>query len=1149
MVFSCTPIELLSFLLEKLAFSGNNGITMNELWGLCDEKLNSKIDNFEKQIIWNWLFFDKYSNSLFIWNNSQKVSPTENYEEFLLKQVNDENLIRVFATSDTQWDYLVGKDVTEQMKSQLGKHPYELLCAVAQAGPSGVISANLHKLTGQDPRSLTPRLKKLEEFNLIIRKATYSKSLGNTSICIHKKFANESSEVSTVDFEEFKITRDANKLRPLILKKVKEAPNQLRSLMDLRLEFGLGENKSTSRFFRSIVGILCSQGYLRKVMAKQESGQNAYCVQFIKDVSDEENSKSANFLDLLLGDDVGQEEEEEFLPSYSNIFPITNQIYQLINSQPKGCSSMDIAKKLTGLSEHRSFVRLMDPITSIVIENNKEKKLKKSEIYDGVRLKRSFDFEGKFKFYRYFGQGDQDISEVFKFVKQNSGKLSKVNTEKQSSIGKLMNGSLMSKKRKVDEPDKTTKKAKVRKTRAKVQVSEDDSAMIPVDEETPEREPTKIEIKSEPVGFQPPLNFNANEKTKVVKDSSKPASLKAVKRREVLLELIKESGGVVFTSATLRRTIDRRLNNGYDMDNKTLSRDIASMVNDKILECENIDTVKSGKPITRKLLILTNPRPSEEKIEQIRLEGEIDTGLNSRILVDYNKVPHTEDNVTIFNPKPERKRLDNLSKPAKSNSRTIKAKIRIKSEPGTEGLETSAKPRSRTKEKADFETIVNSTLMAKQKKRTKKTEAKGPKTRKSRTLKLSEHDTSMMYNIFIISRTFKRSIDYEHLSTYFEGLSAKDLQQKWSSLRKNRGGSDAVMKGVRRFEKIVSKAVDLNKIKAEHLNPIDYKYFLELWDSMDSATSKSSKRLYLNAKDNYDDYLVTESNEVMPPVSEQIMFTSMIQKEEVLANTPFLMNRKDVIYDEKVDKIKTTLNSLLHEGSFSKGLLEKLFGDGEAEIIRDIVEIMVKDRDAALIDQNFRLTEKFSSSLCPSRLITQFHQGNNFVESIDTLFEKPIGIIVSQGINDSHMMPLLSLISNNGVSPIHVDKTYKFSSYESRLIDKSNLDCDIVIHGKPSQKQPKHVPVPTGKIASHVWYKSDASVDTDLWSTIIVSVVWHILFRPGVRKFDLYHKFKSVLSHYDLDSVLQWLVQSEFLRSGRHDDYWITNQPWYSIVG
>lgn len=1173
-----TPKQLILFILEKLAYSGNVGLSVNELWDLCATKLPN-VDAYMKSIIWNWLFNDTLSkDKLLLWSENKQVHVIKDYQEFL-SSIADINNLRIFPTLQTQWEYLVDKDVSEQTKASIGNFPFELLVEIAKHGSKGILASELSKATGQDPRSSTPRLKKLEELNLIVRNNFYDKDAKqHTSICIHINFASEVySSVVSLQHDDFNITRNGQKLRSIIMEKVKQAPNQLRSLVDLRDELKLNNDFSAHRFFKAIIKSLCSKGYLSKIMAKQDEEKSAIvCVRYEKDLSgDDKIDDLLEMFDNLKDNEEDREDEQgdeqkygTHIPSYSSLFPVTNQIYEKINSCSDGMSSMDISKVLTGMSDYRPIIRLLDIITSTVSENGKVKSLKKrNDFYIGCQISRSYDFEGKFKFYRYFGAGIVTASDVSK-VGPKSGNLAEMNKKYQVSIGKLMSGTLFNdKKRKAIEDVKTVKVPRTRKLQD-VKTSLDTNDMhdesmsvedfnFKKDSETDKEFDGDIEGKPKRKERILPFKFQVEEKEPATAKNLEVVSLKAIKRRDALVEIIKLEGGVVFTSADLRRKLDQSLGNTYVTDRKTLSRDIASLIRDGILESQDINTIKSGQPITRKLLILIDPRPSDEKIEEIRYQGEVLTGIEKVVYRNYyNDLPVASDNVTIFVPKTT-KRLSKLSD-NKHETKSITKRINIKQE-GKDKLEKENSGMiiedvdisESEKPVQGFESLVNANITVRRSSKRKRVETPS-NGRKSRVLRLSEKDLTKMYRMFIITRTFKRGIDYERLSTYFGSFSVRDMQQKWANLRKARGGLEGVSKNIYRFEKIVLKAVEQGKVEQKHLDPIDYDFFIQLWENLDIKTSKLQKRLYFELSANYDEYHVSITHENPTVLADQLYLNSMVQKEEILAHNPFFCkNNEQLNMNEEEDKIKTSLRSLANENNFSKPILEKVFGLEQAMLVTKVVERMVSDREATLFENVFKLTERFHNSFVPSKIINQFHQCYKFFENMASVVSNSLvsGILLSQGISDSHMMAILNLISSFDISTFHIDNPYKFDSYESRLIDKTKLNCEIIIQNNSmNMKLFKHVPVPTGKISSHIWFRSDASIDTDIWTSIVVSLIWYISFHPGIPKYLLYYKFKSSLTMFDLNSVLKWLYTSGYIIKGNYDDYFVNSQ-WYTIVG
>lgn len=1195
MGFNCTPSDLVEYVLRKLAFSGNNGLSLNELWQVCSEKLVTPVDEFEKQIIWQWLFHSHMGhNNLFIWQNDKQVHTGKNYSEFLGGLINEES-VRIFPTSENQWKYLMGQDYSKKLNSQLGDYPFQLLCEIGKAGPKGIFASDLSKVTNQDPRSLTVRLKKLEDLNLINKINVYNLvNKQHTNLCVHKCFQNAEIDFSLLEFsDDIKYSRDAERLRSLIMQKIKQAPNELRSLGDLKHELSLGNNRSIAKFFRGIVESLCKKGYLEKVrvQASDDDPSNLiYCVKLLRDMPNANDMNNDNITDILNQNDdndkMDQDENSEnknsvIVPKLNDFFPISTQLYHNICTL-RDASSMDICRILGGNSGLRPLVRFLETITTYVIDNNKKKLIKSYEDpYEGLVISRTYDFEGKFKFYRYSGETNSEItdntlSNLAMKEPRSSQELSQLNKKLFTSLGKIPQGSLLSNKRKPKEPTPPRRTNKKRKTTMPNKKKTEDSAHdIPDDVkknfETNElARLVKVELGAKQITVNPPENFQKEKKRITNPQNASNASIKSIKRREELLKIIKESGGVTFTSAHLRRLLDKRLGNSTLTDMKTIVRDIVMLVHENVIEARDIKTMRTGQNITRKLLILLDPalKPSEAKIEETQRICE----------TDDNKVPITPGtdrriiraDVALYSTPPAKGRLDGL------HSSTIDSKnrkARVKNEPSEDKQKNKSKKSDKKKRAMQdiftnidktqnpLTALVGSRFRGRKIPR-KKDSGTGNETttqRKSRTSPLTETEMIKLFKLVVISRSFKKMIDFEHLSNFFENMDGKELKQKWTSTRRKIGGLNVVSKSMDLFEEFVDRQIESGNIGLVHFQePMDFSYFLDLWDaSAWSSSDELTNDLYYHLKDNYEYYSLSRTDEVPPLLLEQLEKNSMKQKEVIISHLSFYESSvKLIIVDEVVEQIKTSIKAICatDETNFSSDVVRNILSTYGNEKVQEVITQMMREREVSFTgmegaNKSFSLTEKFESALLPLNSVPQiFHEARIFFESSVELFSQSKAVLLSQGIKSGHMIPLLNGISNNSMNLIHVIKPFKFNGYESRLIDKSKVDCDLITYGEVDFGKIKQIPVPTGKASSRIWLDLDGNINRDVWIRIIVSLLWYIAFRPGVQKHFLYHKFNSVLSLADLNLVLEWLKESNCLQEGDFNDYRVYD-AWFTIIG
>ncbi|EGV61937.1 hypothetical protein CANTEDRAFT_125301 [Yamadazyma tenuis ATCC 10573] len=1177
MVFSCTPSNLIGHIHQEVAFSGNNGISTNDLWNICSKKLkSSELDLFSKQIIWKWLFFNKdVKGALFIWEMDKQIDPDEDYESFMSKRVNGQNL-RIYPSTETQWKFLTGKDYSKKLKTQLGEYPFQLLCEIAKHGPSGIYASDLNKITGQDPRSVSVRLRKLEELKFIFKVNAYNKSSSqHTSLCIHSSFVDDKTDSNSLDFsDDINHSRDAEKLRNIIIQKVKQAPNGLRSLSDLKHELNLGTSRSMAKFFRGIVMSLYKKGYLEKVMVKSAASfelSHIYCIRFLKDIPN--HSDHLDISDMIENDYENDDEGPVSLPRLNHVFPISTQFYHNISLPEFPPSSMDLCNSLTGVSEYKPFVKILDSITTFVKENDEDKRLQTfKEPYEGISISRSYDFEGKFKFYRYFCDSKEKIKDnSLSSKKRPTTNIISLDWKSLPSVGKIKSDSLIGKKRRVDENRKVTKKRKKHE-----ESPQTPSISIRQDAKQEKNISNIVSVSSKPPHFyQPEVRKSSSTP---ISTSSNLSSIKSIKRREALIELIKESGGVVFTSAQLLRSLDRKLDNSTSTDMKTLVRDIAILVHTGIVESRDVRTVRSGQNITRKVLILKdeNFKPMKEKIEEVQKLCEADDG--KRFYPTLTDRKFIEADVTLYSTQvhKRRQRLTDLSSSRMRTTKIDEAKsqTRVKLE-RSNTMSDEVNPNNVGETQVTKITNPLKTYVGARFKGRTKPIKKGPESEtesstissRRRPLVFTESDESKLFKLVVISRTFFKSIDFEYLAELFLNFTGKELKQKWTSVRKKIGGVIIVLKAIEKFEAIIRKFVNDGTVGLEDLKePINFEFFLQLWEKVDNLRfGDFSKSLYFKSNENYKNYEALETKDLHPIPYEQMVSNSMRQKEVIVASHVFyqegnwkVQKEGEKEKDKVTDQIKTILRALCmtDESSFkSRAVLNILepYGDDKVQYV---LTSMIRDKEIVYsgiedTDKSFVLTDKFENSLVPLKSVPQMlRAASRFSDNIETAAQDSKGIILSQGIKGGHMISLLRSVSFYESSLVHINKPHRFVGYESRLVDKTKLGCDIIVkcENKLQSQATKQVPVPTGRACSHVWLDLDGKINTDLWIKIVASVLWYMVFRPGVLSFDISNKFESVLTSSDVKEVLNWLKESECINEGGNNDYWVQNN-WYSIIG
>lgn len=1204
MSFTCPPSELVLYVLESLSFAGQNGLSLTEMWNCISIKLNlEKLDNFQKQIIWQWLFFHQENNQeslqLYVIKNSTPVVISPNYTEFTSEE-NAEDIFRVKPTDDTQWRYLTGLEPSKKMKLQLGEKPFELLVEIARHGSAGILSSDLCKNTGQDPRSLPMRFKKLEEFGFISKKAFYNASARlHTNMCVHFKFAKTNTQ-----FEDSIVTRNANRFKQLIVQTVKEAPNHLRVFKELKAQLKLDSSKSAHKFFDAMVEKLHKNGNVEKVMVRDsETDRLVYCIKFIKDLP-RDLFDVYDYIETLdnsvLSIDTEVPKLDNLKPALVNVFfPFSNQMYEQIRiSNEAGAAVKEVVRNLSGNAAYRPFVRLLDSISSYVLDDSHNLIPIKNypDAYDEESIVRTYDFHGKYRFYRYYIKGQIKHESVKKHkerapqCKPLDISLLQLNNKLFTPLGKTPKGDFMSIKKRIGDTDVPIRSKRTKRvTKPVLKDLENDTIGIakssldlktelhlPEGRESFETDIGEASVEPEVVSIAdvgsivPAISVPENRKRRSERTQHMRVSLKGKRRRAQLLELIKELGGVTYTTAKLRRSLDKRLGVTTMTDIKTLARDISILIAARDLEVEDVEFDRGGQKLRRRLLILTEDafKPTREAIENAREECLVDIGARTKLkdkrVVDGElKLFETSEN----KPQNKNKRLESLDKEVKVTTNKNLSKRRRKrnsKQPSQDAMDDAVESTKDNENIMDDEMLVPGFVSNKNRRKVKpnkvKSEDKQEVRRYRQIIAFDNSDAITLFRAVVISKCFKRgSIDFEQIASIFYDTDEKAIKHKWTVVRKRFGGSQAINKGKKAFENMVMKAIDDELIPLDALENIKLSFFLELWKETDKTGVEifDNTPLFDTVEENLSNYVITDESRNPTDLFDQLEDNSMRQKESILAGRTFFDTAITMAPRKRHEELRTVLKAIvftpeeLFTGSQVKQVLSRFSNEDAAEAAHDLM----RDREMLYFGSNdvptkFVLTDKVYNSINVKLKPKFFNQAASFSEMLVSLSESKKGLILSQAIGNGHVASLLQFISAYKVDLCHIDKFELPEGYESRLVDKEKLACDIVAFSKNPilQEEIPKVPVPIGKPCEHVWLDLNGNINKELWTKIIVSILYYIIFRPGVPAQLIYSKLQTVLELHDFFDVMTWLENSKCIHKGDFDGY-STSETALSILG
>ncbi|KAK7687520.1 hypothetical protein QCA50_009397 [Cerrena zonata] len=457
--------------------------------------------------------------------------------------------------------------------------------------------------------------------------------------------------------------------------------------------------------------------------------------------------------------------------------------------------------------------------------------------------------------------------------------------------------------------------------------------------------------------------------------SDKSISIKSLKRRECIVDLIKKNGGVQYTSSNFVRDIDVALGNKQTTDNKTIARDISELIKNETLEVEPFVITRGTLTFHKKLLILKGLNPSPETLEKVKTKciNEKTHGSQAALPKTVNKTLHIFSKDSLASSNIGKNRLKSLN--SKDNHQLEKAskrksrKTKVKEDPdGENNKESSGKRKRKIKRTAanaegdenDFSsTSQNDPLLSvvskgRRKPGTKKKKksmfVSAPKMRKFRsTLKFDKSDATILFRAVIIRKSLRKTaLDFEEIGSFIGINNAKEAKRKWNSTRRIIGGQAALERGTQSFEQIVMKGIANGLISEKDLIDCDLQFFLDLWRDFDSSELEIVDKtpLFTTIEQNRENYDIVKSYENDTDLYDTLEDNSMRQKELILSAYVASYKENESIKPDEYEELRTLIKSIVatSEENFSGDQLKKLLENHSQEDIEKVMTQLINDK-------------------------------------------------------------------------------------------------------------------------------------------------------------------------------------------------------------
>ncbi|ODV62374.1 transcription factor TFIIIC subunit TFC3 ASCRUDRAFT_32229 [Ascoidea rubescens DSM 1968] len=1249
---SCSPDQLVDHILEEIVYSGYSGITIDHLWELSSNKLNRNLSPSFKQLIWKWLIQE---NNFEVFHTlTNKNIPKHDLSVINISNLNvlfskfDKDTLLLKTNQNFQFKTLTNQD---QNQTSIGLNAFIILCAIAKSRHHGLLVTDIPKVTGQDNRCLTSRINSLLDQDLIV-KIPVLHAKRSTGLLVYKKFIglykyhqsiinnNITNPNQLANIHDHKPSTDSTNpflnpesARKLILNSVKNAPNKLRNVKDLKSQLAQNNIKYDKKIFKSVINYLANHGYIKKVKAKfftnAISNTTLNTTTDIENDNDNDNGNNNNDIDVT--SEISIITKTIKFPLINTVFPVQNQLFQIIDlSKNIGISTQLVQKLLVGLNYARIFNKLLEIFSDSFPDYNSNTPF---TINDFFKLTRGYDFNGRTKFFRYFTKINYSIlNNNLNPLNYNQINKSALISQKSSYISSSIydihqlqsqNNTLLAKgkitpsddspkiKRKRGRPRKSDTNAKksnnnemlyndvvslyntISNNNENLSYDISKNEVILISNDSSDNSQNSVSIVTNGISKETIINIDSS-----VSDNFPPprrrvravrTSFLATKRRNTLLNLIKNNKGMIIVNKSVIDYLSESIKGKSAVDRRTLHRDIKYLEEEGKIAVENFKVItQSNESFDKKIIMFSELRNDVSRINQMKELAQIEYD-EQKITKKY-QLNTVDANVTLFTKegedqvrikkekvkkvlsKEEKERLflerleaKRLAKLKKIEEMEIKKNESRKTQTGNN--EVSKKLSLEGKKKVKFSRRKTLSL------RTVASDPNIINKRRTRTkFDFTKTEAITFFRAVTITRTLSPAgkILWGKIADYFGDITPELIKKKWPKIR-GVIGEKGTKKALIVWERILFNAIKNREVSSKDIREMNLAKFIGIWKNVEGTELPGIEKFefFKEIEDNLKKYVFIPENRHSSMVDEYFADrNSGKEKEKEDDNDNDNDYDLDIIDETEKRKIlvKQTIKAIFATDAknytieASKRILKRFSEKECTEAIKDM------DQRKEIIFQikpglpNFVLTSKVLNPIDSLKFEESFfHESKLFNQLLCEVLNSSQGLILSPAVTNGTMACLLDLsVLLNKVKMVRVDKhvTPLLTDYISRAIDREKLDCDIIICKNKERAVMERdilpvVAVPIGKPCSRIWIDVQGNINRSVWVRVLVVVVSLLLFRPGIWFKVLFGKIELLVTKEELKEVLGWMVQRNCVKERKLNGgscYWL-KPGWFDILG
>ena len=246
-------------------------------------------------------------------------------------------------------------------------------------------------------------------------------------------------------------------------------------------------------------------------------------------------------------------------------------------------------------------------------------------------------------------------------------------------------------------------------------------------------------------------------------------------------------------------------------------------------------------------------------------------------------------------------------------------------------------------------------------------------------------------------------------------------------------------------------------------------------------------------------------------------------------------------------------NVSVPESSYSsQAARAKLLPLGEENIQKAVKELLSarvlaqENKGRLMPGRTYDISTAFLHRFKSNLELISFRQAASYKENLDSKFDGEESVYLDDAVKEGEVIAMINMISHGRIRPVQHDVPMNkwglcpLGSYETRKIDKTQFrfkveltPTDAYVQGNPLLPYPE---APRCKLLEDdkgqditkfpLWYDINGDVVEVLWALVRASVMAILAVEPGYTIKGLQDSFKNALEPFELQLVLQWIVDA-----------------------